>query len=411
VGMLVDVSVILSGPQALIVAATLSIVALFGKWMAAFFTQLAFKYTKAQRQLVFGLSSAHAAATLAVILVGFNAGILDENILNGTIILILITCVVASFATERAAKIVLIETEDDHTDLKRANGYNDEHILLPFANIENIEKLLEFAIFIKDKKSQNPIAILSVVSNNDEAEVNILKTRNRLEKFVIQASASEINVNVIATIDHNIGSGISRIAKEIMADIIVLGWPRKKGLLDKLIGEKVDSILSNTTKTTFICHLEKPLVLHKRIVVVVPPLAERENGFEQWFFKVISLARELSVPIVIHCNQDSEDAVQNFIIQAKISTHLTFKSFDDWDNFFVLGNEVGEDDLFVLVSARKGSPSFIGQLENLPSRLEKHFSSTSRLVIYPQQFNQQYGSEVYSDISGETWQKGDDLLN
>jgi Kef-type K+ transport system membrane component KefB len=89
--MLVDISVILSGPQALIVAGTLSIVALFGKWFAAFFAQITFKYTRSQRQLIFGLSSAHAAATLAVILVGYKAEILDENILNGTIILILIT--------------------------------------------------------------------------------------------------------------------------------------------------------------------------------------------------------------------------------------------------------------------------------------------------------------------------------
>src|SRR5690554_2384652 len=72
VGMLVDVSVILSGPMALIVAGTLSVVAIFGKWNAAFFTQLVFKYSAAQRQLIFGLSGAHAAATLAVILVGYN---------------------------------------------------------------------------------------------------------------------------------------------------------------------------------------------------------------------------------------------------------------------------------------------------------------------------------------------------
>jgi len=400
VGMLVDISVILSGPQALIVAGTLSVVALFGKWLASLFTQLAFRYSTAQRQLIFGLSSAHAAATLAVILVGFRAGILDENILNGTIILILITCIIASFATEKAAKIILIESENDHTDLKRASGFNDEHILMPFANIENVEKLLEFSIFIKDKKSSNPIAILTVVSNNDEAEVNILKAKNKLEQFVKQASASEINVNVIATIDHNVASGISRIAREIMADMIVLGWPRRTGLINKLIGEKVDSILSNTTKTTFICHLEKPLVLHKRILIAVPPFAERENGYEQWFFKMINLAQELTVPIKVFCNRDSEEAIKKFIMNSKISTNLTFKPFEDWDNFFKLENDVKEDDLFVLISARKGSASYMNVLENLPVRLEKHFSTNSRLVIYPQQFNQSYGNELYGDIAG-----------
>src|SRR5690554_7903722 len=128
VGMLVDVSVILSGPMALIVAGTLSAVALFGKWLAALFTQLVFKYSKAQRQLIFGLSSAHAAATLAVILVGYKAGILDENILNGTIILILITCVVASFATESAAKMIVRDSDDDE-DLGLNSRLNSEQIL------------------------------------------------------------------------------------------------------------------------------------------------------------------------------------------------------------------------------------------------------------------------------------------
>ncbi|KEO73029.1 cation:proton antiporter [Anditalea andensis] len=410
VGMLVDVSVILSGPQALIVAGTLSVVALFGKWLAALFTQLVFRYSNAQRQLIFGLSSAHAAATLAVILVGFRAEILDENILNGTIILILLTCIIASFATEKAAKIILIESENDHTDLKRASGFNNEHILMPFANIENVEKLLEFSIFIKDKKSPNPIAILSVVSNNDEAEVNILKARNKLEQFVKQASASEVSVNVIATIDHNVASGISRIAREIMADMIVLGWPRRKGLISMLIGEKVDSVLSNTSKTTFICHLEKPLVLHKRILIAVPPFAERENGYEQWFFKMTNLAQELSVPIKIFCNDESEGAIQKFIINSKISTNLSFSPFEAWDNFLLLADDIEKDDLFVLISARKGSASYFNALEYLPMKLEKHFSSNSRLVIYPQQFNQGYGNELYGDIAGESINKRGDTF-
>src|SRR5690554_6222307 len=86
VGMLVDVSVILSGPWAIIIAITLTTVAIAGKWIAAYLTQLSFKYSKSQRNLIFGLSSASAAATLAVILVGYKAGILDEHILNGTII-------------------------------------------------------------------------------------------------------------------------------------------------------------------------------------------------------------------------------------------------------------------------------------------------------------------------------------
>ena len=154
VGMIVDVGVIISGPGALVIAGTLTVVALAGKWLAAFFTQIVFRYSPVQRQLIFGLSSSHAAATLAVILVGYKAGILDDNILNGTIILILVTCLVASFVTEKAAKKIALAMDDDTSDLMQQNKMNNEKILMPIANIENIEKLLEFSIFIRDKKSE-----------------------------------------------------------------------------------------------------------------------------------------------------------------------------------------------------------------------------------------------------------------
>lgn len=406
VGMLVDTSVIFNGPAALVVAVTLTVVALFGKWFAALFTQLVFNYSKTQRQLIFGLSSSHAAATLAVILVGYRAGILDENILNGTIILILITCIVASFVTEKAAKKIVMQTEDDISSTTNINGLSNEHILLPIANIENIEKLMEFSIFIKDKKSANPVSILSVVSNNEEAERNILKARNKLEEFVRQAAASEIKVNIITTIDHNTASGISRISREVMADIIVLGWPQRIGLLDKLIGEKMGSILSNIDKTTFLCHLEKPMVLHKRIVIVVPPLAEHENGFDLWFIKMVKLAQELSIPILFCCNSLTEKAVEKLFENTKLATTFNSQIFEEWEDFLVISRTINEDDLFVLVSARKGSASYMGVLENLPSKLEKHFANNSRLVIYPQQFNQNYGSERYDDITAVPLNKG-----
>jgi len=406
IGMLVDVSVILSGPKALIVAGTLSAVALFGKWFAALFTQLIFKYSTAQRQLIFGLSSAHAAATLAVILVGYKADILDENILNGTIILILITCVVASFATEKAAKKIVIESEDDTESLAKSNSIHNEHILLPIANISNIEKLLEFAIFIKEKKSANPVSILSVVSNNKEAEINILKARNKLEEFVKQASASETKVNIITTIDHNPASGIARISREIMADIIVLGWPQSSGFIDKFFDEKVDSILNNTDKTIIICHLEKPLVLHKRIVIAAPPLTEHENGFDLWLNKIAILAQELTIPIILYCNEATEKAVEKVFKKSKLTASIKVNTFTDWEDFLVFSRHIHADDLFVLVSARKGATSYMGVLEKLPTKLEKYFTANSRLVIYPQQYTDNFSSEKYNDFSAEPLNKG-----
>ena len=383
VGMLVDVTVIFKGPQALIVAATLSIVALLGKWIAAFLTQVIFRYTKAQRQLIFGLSSSHAVATLAVILIGYNEGILDENILNGTIILILVTCMVASFAAENAAKKIVLAERNKTSGIEKAKIPVNEHILLPIANIDNIGKLLEFSIYIKDRNSPNPVSILSVVSNNEEAEINILRAKKRLEEFVKQASASETKVNVLTTIDHNPASGISRVSREIMSDIIVLGWPKKTGFIDKLIGEKVDNILHNTDKVIFICQIDKPLIVHKKILTLIPPLAERENNFEIWYNKITKLGHELSIPVLFHCSPVTGKSIKGLIKKDKLTSSNTIQLYYDRRDFLEISKHIMGDDIIILISARKGSASYTGSLENLPGRLEKQFVENNRIIIYP----------------------------
>jgi Kef-type K+ transport system membrane component KefB len=84
-----DLKVLFSGFDTLIISAILIAIAIAGKFIAAIITQYLFKYSKTDRNLIFGLSSSHAAATLAVILVGYELHILDETVLNGTILLIL----------------------------------------------------------------------------------------------------------------------------------------------------------------------------------------------------------------------------------------------------------------------------------------------------------------------------------
>jgi Kef-type K+ transport system membrane component KefB len=388
VGMLVDITVILNGPTAIIIAVVLTVGAIFGKWSAAFFTQIVFKYSSAQRQLIFGLSSSHAAATLAVILVGYKAGILDENILNGTIILILITCIVASLATENAAKKILISEKNTvHTDTKK-NHTHHEHILLPIANLMNIEKLLEFTLLIKDKKSVNPVTVLSVVPNNEEAELNIVLARKKLEEYKKQGAASEIKINTVATIDLNATTGIARISKEIMADIIVLGWPNKAGILEKLIGEKIYSIINNVDKNLFICHQERLLMTQKRIIVLAPPLAEKEYGFEIWLKKILKLSKELSIPIIFYGLRNTYDAAKSKMEHHKWKGEVSFHAFSEWDDFLVLTDFVNEDDLLVLISARKNAVSYQRYLDHIPSKLEKHFNNNNKIIVYPRQNDQ-----------------------
>ena len=393
VGMLVDVSVVFNGHRALVIASVLTVGAIFGKWIAAFFTQLVFKFSGAQRQLIFGLSTSHAAATLAVILVGYRAGILDEHILNGTVILILVTCVVASLVTERAArKIAYNEKEDILSKSNKLDVFN-EHILLPIANLQNIEKLLEFVILIKDKKSTNPVTMLTVVPNNDEAELNLAASRKKLEEFKKHGAAAEVSINTIATIDLNATSGISRVAREITADIIVMGWPKKAGILEKLIGEKIYSIINSVDKNLFICHFEKPPVTIKRIVILAPPLAEKEIGFDTWVLKTMKLSAELTTQVMLLGTETTYTAILNCIKKYRLRNGISFTAFTGWEDFLQITQYVNIDDLLILISARGDAVSYQKYLDHIPSKIENQFEQNNKVIVFPQQFYQGEGKK------------------
>lgn len=383
VGMLVDISVIFAGHQAILIALVLSVVALIGKWAGALLTQKTFKYTVSQRNIIFGLSSSHAAATLAVILVGFKAGVIDEYILNGTIILILITCIVASFVTQKAAKEIAIAEEDEDIIPSELGHYAQEKILVPIADPSNIGKHIELAMLMKDKKSVNSISLLGVVPNNEQAEKNIITYKKRLQEQVSDAIAADMKVDVIATIDHNVAGGIVRTARETMADIVIIGWPGKVGVLEKLVGDKVDLIIKNVDKNLFICHLDRSMISHKRIVVVSPPLAEKELGFDVWVNKVVQLSQELSLPVLHIGHPETQALIAN---QEKLKANFTFKEFTDWHNPLSCADEVRKDDIFILVSAHQGYISHLPVLDNMPTRIEKRFPDVSRIVIFPKRY-------------------------
>ncbi len=395
VGMLVNVRVIMNGPTALIVAVTLTVVALTGKWLAAFFTQLVVRYSKAQRNLIFGLSSAHAAATLAVILVGFNAKILDENILSGTIILILATCVISSLVSEAAAKQIVLASENDTPSRLVKDNLQTEHLLLPITNLTSLERMLEFTLLLKDKSSANPVTVLSVVPNNDEAEQNLAKAKKELEATVKIAAATETDVQVLATLDYNIARGIARISREIMADSIIVSWLKRATILERYIGDKTETILKTTNKNVFICHLEKPLITHQRLVLTCLPLAELEVGFPVWLSKIFKLAVELSLPLVCYCHRKTQVAVSFLATQRSASMALEFIPFHNGEDFEVISQNFRSQDLLVVALARPEAISYRKAIDTLPNKLQKQFTDYNKILIYPERHDSNQIYDVY----------------
>lgn len=380
VGMLVDLTVLFSSYLTVFSAIVLSVTALLGKYLAAFFTQFSLKYSPIQRDLLFGLSSARAAASIAIVLVGFELKIIDETLLNSSAVLILITCTIASFVTERSAKkqIILGASDASEKDL-----ITKEKILLPVANFSNFEKLLDFAILFKDKKSKSAITMLSVVTNDADAEANIAEAQKRIETVKLHASASETKVDFITTIDFNPGNGIARTSREVMANTILLGWPRKKGFIDKLMGEVLEQVLENTDKMVIITNTDGIAMTYSGIRLICPPLAELEKNFALWLKKVDKLAVELSVPIDVCANENTADAIRKMQDKKSFSANYSFKLMSTFENMEEIAAQCSPEEIIILISARPGAVSDTNELDSLPKRMENIFEKNHRLIIIP----------------------------
>jgi|APTNR8051073442_1049403.scaffolds.fasta_scaffold00408_23 Kef-type K+ transport system membrane component KefB len=382
VGMLVDVKVLANGPWALIVAATLSVVAITGKWAAAWITQRVFRYTRYQRNVIWGLSNAHAAATLAVILVGYNIGILDENVLNGTIILILITCLVASFVTEGAGRNLAIAEREKLPEIKDL----DEKILVPISNPANIEQLIDLAILLKDRRSTQPITALSVVQDDDEARERVVQNKQMLEKAIIHAAATDTKVTVDTRVALNVGNGISQYVKEKMISTVLIGWTGKAAKVEgKIFGTALDQLIQSNSQMVLVTQLRQPVNITRRIIAAVPANAQYEVGFTGWLQKLYLLAKETSSEINLYTAAKTFEAIRRYFAQNRIRANMRYHHFEDWEDFLILSKSVSRDDMLVVVSARKGSISYNIYLDEIPGKLPKYFKENNFMVIYPDQ--------------------------
>lgn len=391
VGMLVDYRAFFRDWDTLKVAGVMTIVAILGKGLAAWATQKTFNLGKEERRLIFGLSNSQAAATLAAVLVGFNVitgytpegepiRLLNESVLNGSIIMILITCTLSSFETQRAAmRISLSETTS--SDMKDTK--NNEKILIALRFPKTVDELINFSSLIKSKHINNNLLALNIVDNGSE-DSNQLKDANKiLNKAVLCASAIDIGLQKIIRYDVNVVNGISSVIKEQEVTDLVLAIHENRGLSDSFFGKLTEGVLTRNNVTTFVYKAVQPLSTIKRHVVIVPKNAEHEIGFPFWIIKLWNLSRNSGVKLVFYAHEKTLEMIRK--IQQNHPLEATFNVFNDWDDFLVLARDIKEDDNLILILSREKSISYQPSMHFIPGYLNKYFTPNSFILIYPMQ--------------------------
>ncbi|MEO6546401.1 MAG: cation:proton antiporter [Ferruginibacter sp.] len=394
VGMLVDFGVLFKGLGAIKVAAVMITIAVAGKYIAALLTQKTFKLSADERQMIFGLSNARVGATLAVVLVGYGVilgetetgdpiRLLNEDVLNGAILMILVTCTISSFTVEKASRNIAL-VENAKQDLPEETT---DRILISLAYPEIVNELVDLATLLMPHKAKSPLYALHVVDEKDNSDNLKNAGKKMLEKAIKHAAATDNIIVPLTRFDVNISNGIIYTIKEhrITDTIIGLHQSSKEG--DSFLGPVAEKILQNTNETIFIYKAFQPINTLKRIVVVLPPNAEYEQGFIHWFDGLQTMTKETGLAVILYANEASIKVLKETNANTSAPISITYNEFENWEDFLVLTREVKTDDLFIIVSSRKGYLSYTNEIEKLPKYLLKYFVQNSYIILYPEQLN------------------------
>ena len=402
VGMLIDVNVLFGHIDSVKVAVVMIIVALLGKWIASWLTQKIYKMRALERELMFGLSNAQAAATLAAVLVGYNIilpngeRLLNEDVLNGTILLILVTCVVSSFITEHAAKRIAM----DDAEVSGEKAQEKEKFLIPVANPETLESLMSLAMVVRDEKQPDNLVALNVINDNNGSVKQEMRGKRSLERAAQIAASTSVRLKTVSRFDLNITTGILHTAKEYEATNIIIGLHCKMSIVDSFFGNLTENLLKNTYLQVMVARFLIPVNTLRCIIVAVPPKAEFEHGFMKWITHMCRMSSQLGCRVHFYAHPQTLGYIRGYIQKKHKDTRVAYSELEDWDDLLLLTGQVNYDHLLVIISARRGSISYDSAFERLPMQISKYFNNNSIMLLYPEQKGDPNESLSFSDPRG-----------
>lgn len=391
VGMLINLGALVTHDGAVTVACVMVVVGLVGKWLACFATQKIYNMSGHERNLMFGLSGARAAATLAVVLVGYKiilpdgSRLLGEDVLNGAMALILVTCVVSSMVTETTARrmATLRKAGEASGDATALPDGAQERILIALNNPETVHPLVHMALLMRSPGSAVPVTAVNIVLENEpSARQHGLEQLEKAEKI---AAAANVRVQTHSRWSVNVVSGISHTMLETASSDLVIGLHEKASLSDTFFGKLGEDLLQRVDRQVMIYRALIPLNTVSHVQLLLPRKSEFEQGFGHCLERIALLCGQLSCGLDIYSGRGTMRAAAEYWQQRGYSFPVNEHEFRSWHDLLPLAHSSRRDHLMVFVSARRGTLSHHNYMEHLPDQLERYFSTRNWLVVFPAQ--------------------------
>lgn len=343
--------------------------------------------------MMFGMTSAHAAGAIAMVMVGMNllgedgAPLVSAQMLNAVIVMILFTCIISSVITEQSAQRIILR--DKELPVEAHRKANDQRILVPVKYPEYAEQLMNMAILMLNRKQTRGLVALNVVYDGEHMHRNMEQGNRLLEQMTQYCAGSDIQIQTQTRIAANIANGIKHAFKEFQATEILIGMHTHKEVSTKFWGEFHQSLFNGLNQQITMARLAQPLNTIRRIQVAVPSRAEFEPGFYRWLERLSRIAGNLECRIQFHGRTETLSLVNEYIRNRHPQVRADYSNMDHWNELPKLANDVADDHLFVIVTARKGTVSYKNALEYLPDEVQRYFNGKNLVIIFPDQYGDQ----------------------
>ena len=393
VGMLINVRLLFTGGGILWAVICITLFGTLGKAIAAYAACFGFRMPISSGHMMFGMTSAHAAGAIAMVMVGMNllgedgAPLVSAQMLNAVIVMILFTCIISSVITEQSAQRIILR--DKELPVEAHRKANDQRILVPVKYPEYAEQLMNMAILMLNRKQTRGLVALNVVYDGEHMHRNMEQGNRLLEQMTQYCAGSDIQIQTQTRIAANIANGIKHAFKEFQATEILIGMHTHKEVSTKFWGEFHQSLFNGLNQQITMARLAQPLNTIRRIQVAVPSRAEFEPGFYRWLERLSRIAGNLECRIQFHGRTETLSLVNEYIKNRHPQVCADYSNMDHWNELPKLANDVADDHLFVIVTARKGTVSYKNALEYLPDEIQRYFNGKNLVIIFPDQYGDQ----------------------
>lgn len=391
VGMLIDYHAIIGSWETILVGTVMIVMVTAAKYLAALLTTKSFRLSRDQFTVLFGLSVAHVAGTLAVVMVGYNIilghtpdgepiRLLDEAVLNGTILMILFTCTISTFTTQRGAHNIAIN--GPQSDRRAEVG---EHVLIPVSHPRTIAEAVGLGIAVTKQKHRSLYALTALdhqATSNEEVE----GAQKLLDRAAEASAAAGIHMHRLLRYDVNIVNAIVSIVRERNITDLVLGMHEMPDHASAFaaatpLGTTIPRVLNRSNVTTYIYRNVQPLSTVKRHLVFVPRRAELELGFETWVLRIRHLAHDTGAKLIFYATQQTINYLQRKRRKVDIADYVVTEQ--SWEELSELFAPVEQDDAVWVIMSRRDRISYTTAMNRIPAYIEEHFAQHNRLLLYP----------------------------